>query len=343
MQSEPEIGAPSVIALSWTAATAAFPAVLMAAVFGQGLGALAGGCHWIGFSLTINRQVWALVNQPVLNFASLPSATGYWLGSLVFPVLLATTLIPLLPRKRSLLAELLLVQVAWAASVIGIAWLSLVDRNDGHLIRWLGLHDFPTDWVWLAPVVAALTGLIPTLRLLALARRRRPDTGRRYRCGLVLVHFAIPVALWAGAAAVVGDPVPLDAMIAISIPLCASMVLAWLRYPPAFVHRLSRPSRSGLIMLTAAAAACAVATTISARPHSDGKYPGVLWATPQSFNNIRPWIEPLRLRTDRHAPPGSSTRGEEMQPRILALYCETDHRVAQAAIPGSKTTREATS
>ena len=320
MQSEPEFGAPSVIVLSWTAAIAAYPAALMAAVIGQGVGAVAGGCQWIGFSLSLDRQVWALVNQPVLNFASLPSATGYWLGSLILPVLLAATLIPLLPRKRSLLAELVLIQVTWAASVIGIAWLALVDRNDGHLIRWLGLQDLPADGVWLAPVFASLMGLFPTLRLLALARRRRPDTGRLYRFRLVLVHFAVPAALWAGAAAVVDDPVPLDAMIAISFPLFAAMALAWLRYPAPFAHRLDRPSRSGLTILIATAATCAIATTVATRPRPDGTCPGVLWATPQSFNNIRPWIDAVPIRGNRPSPSDSAARREEIQLKVLALY-----------------------
>jgi hypothetical protein len=343
MQSEPEFGAPSVIVLSWTAAIAAYPAALVAAVVGQGLGALAGGCHWIGFSFSINRQVWALVNQPVLNFASLPSATGYWLGSLILPLLLAATLIPLLPRKRSLLAELVLVQVSWAASVIGIAWLPLVDRDDGHLVRWLGLHDLPAAAVWLAPFVASLLGLIPTLRLLALARRRRPDTGRLYRLRLVMVHFAAPVALWAGAAAGLGDTVPLDAMIAISFPLCAAMALAWLRYPPPFAHRLEQPSRSGLTMLIATAAACAIATTVATRPRPDGECPGVLWAAPQSFNNIRPWIDAVSLRGNLHASRGFTIRGEEIHQQIVALYSEAGRRAVHAAIPGTKITRESTS
>ena len=320
MQSEPEFGAPSVIALSWTAAAATYPAALMAAVIGQGIGALAGGCQWIGISLSINRQVWALVNQPVLNFASLPSATGYWLGSLILPTILAASLILLLPRKRSLLAELVLVQVAWAASVIGIAWLSLIDRNDGHLIRWLDLQDLPAVWVWLAPLLASLIGLIPTARLLALARRRRPNTGRLYRLGLVGVHFAVPAVLWAGAAALIGETVPIAATIAISCPLCAAVALAWLRYPPPFAHRLDQPSRSGLSMLIATAAACAIATTLATRPRPDGRCPGVLWATPQSFNNIRPWIDAVPIRRNRHAAPDLEAHEEEIHLEILALY-----------------------
>jgi hypothetical protein len=343
MQSEPEFGAPSVIVLSWTAAIAAYPAALMVAVVGQGLGALAGGCQWIGFSFSINRQVWALVNQPVLNFASLPSATGYWLGSLILPVLMAATLIALLPRKRSLLAELVLVQMSWAASVIGIGWLSLVDRNDGHLIRWLDLHDLATAGVWLAPVIASLLGLIPTLRLLALARRRRPDTGRLYRFRLVIFHFAVPVALWAGAAFAVGDTVPLDATIAVSFPLCAATALAWLRYPPPFAHRLKQPSRSGLAVLIAAAAACAIATTVAMRPRPDGMCPGVLWATPQPFNNIRPWIDAVPLRSSHHVPQGSAFRGEEIRQQIVALYLNAGQSATHAVRPGAKITRESTS
>ena len=46
------------------AAVAAFPGALLVAVAGQGIGALLGGCGWIGVSTPVDRQVWALVNQP---------------------------------------------------------------------------------------------------------------------------------------------------------------------------------------------------------------------------------------------------------------------------------------
>ena len=91
METEPGTASPSAIAISWLAASAAIPLTLITAVFGQGIGALAGGCHWIGASVPIGRQVWALDNQPVLNFSSLPGAGGYWLGSTAVPLVIAIT------------------------------------------------------------------------------------------------------------------------------------------------------------------------------------------------------------------------------------------------------------
>jgi len=57
------------------AAVAAFPGALLVAVAGQGIGALLGGCGWIGVSTPLDRQVWALVNQPTLASRG-PWATG---------------------------------------------------------------------------------------------------------------------------------------------------------------------------------------------------------------------------------------------------------------------------
>ncbi len=74
MQTEPRATSPLVVAVSWLAASVALPFALIGASLGQGLGALIGGCHWIGVTLPLDRQVWALVNQPVLNFAALPTA-----------------------------------------------------------------------------------------------------------------------------------------------------------------------------------------------------------------------------------------------------------------------------
>ena len=156
METERGMTAPSVIASSWLAASTATPLALIAAACGQGLGALIGGCQWIGVTLPIGRQVWALVNQPALNFASLPAAWGYWLGSILLPLLVAATIIGILPRPRSMVSELFSLQVAWAMTTLAMAWLPLVDTNDGHLARFLSLHGFsPPFPFWPCPVPAS--------------------------------------------------------------------------------------------------------------------------------------------------------------------------------------------
>ena len=295
MQTEPRINSPSVVAISWTAAIAAFPLALVLAVFGQGLGALVGGCQWIGASLPLDRQVWALVNQPVLNFASLPSAGGYWLGSLMVPLIVAALVIPLLLRSNSVIVEISVIQLAWGAAVVAVAWLPLLDRGDGHLVRWLDLHDLPLQLVWLAPALAAGAGLLPTLRLLELARRRQKDTGRTYRVLLVVFHLVVPVVVWVGLGSLVRSSVPLEATLAIAVPICAAIVLAWLRYPAPYVRTLVRPNLSSGVALVTCAAAAVVLVWIAGRPLPDDASAGILWGQPQAYNNIRAWIDPFSI------------------------------------------------
>ena len=295
MQTEPRINAPSVVAISWTAAIAAFPLALVLAVLGQGLGALVGGCQWIGASLPLDRQVWALVNQPVLNFASLPSAGGYWLGSLMVPLIVAALVIPLFLRSNSMIVEVSVIQLAWGAAVVAVAWLPLLDQGDGHLARWLDLHDLPPTLVWLAPALAAGAGLLPTLRLLELARRRQKDTSRTYRVILVGFHLVAPVVVWVGLVSLIRSAVPLEATLAIAAPVCAAIVLAWLRYPAPYVRRLERPTVSGVVALVICAAVAMILVWITGRPLPDDASAGILWGQPQAYNNIRPWIDPFSI------------------------------------------------
>jgi hypothetical protein len=295
MQTEPKINAPSVVAISWTAAIAAFPLALVLAVLGQGLGAMVGGCQWIGASLPLDRQVWALVNQPVLNFASLPTAGGYWLGSLMVPLIVAALVIPLFLRSNSLIVEVSVIQLAWGAAVVAVAWLPLLDQGDGHLARWLDLHDLPPTLLWLAPVLAAGAGLLPTLRLLELARRRQKDTGRAFRVILVGFHLVVPAVVWVGLGSLVRSSVPLEATLAIAAPVCAAIVLAWLRYPAPYVRPLERPTVSGVVALVICAAVAIILVWITGRPLPDDASAGVLWGQPQAYNNIRGWIDPIPI------------------------------------------------
>jgi len=277
------------------AAVAAFPGALLLAVAGQGIGALAGGCGWIGISTAVDRQVWALVNQPTLAFATELESLGYWSGSVVLPLLVAFAAIPLLPRARSLAAELIVVQLSWACAVIGLAWLPLLDPLDGHLVRWLELWRLPAPLLFLAPALAIPAALPPTLRLLGLLRIGRPNTGRALRLATVLLHLALPAAVWvAGSAALLGAP-PASSALAVGAVVVVALSTAWFGYPPAFVHRL-RPLGLGSWLLLAALAAAAVAIVwLAGRPMPEGRRAGLLWAQTTASNNIRPWIDAVPL------------------------------------------------
>jgi hypothetical protein len=295
MRREVDVMAAKGLLYALLAAGAAFPGALLLAVAGQGIGALAGGCGWIGISTAVDRQIWALVNQPTLHFATELASLGYWTGSAALPLVIAIAAIPLLPRPRSLAAELILLHTAWACAVVGLAWLPLIDPLDGHLVRWLELWRLPAPLLFLAPALAIPAALPPTLRLLALLRIGRPNTGRALRLATVMLHLALPAAAWVAAAtALLGAP-PTASALAVGAAVVVALSTAWFGYPPAFVHRL-RPLSLGSWLLLAALAAGAVAIVcLAGRPLPDGSRAGVLWAQPTASNNIRPWIDAVPL------------------------------------------------
>jgi hypothetical protein len=309
MRTERGLGAPSSVALSWLAAAACYPTALVAAAVGQGLGAIVGGCTWIGISLPVDRQVWALVNQPVLNFAALPAAAGYWWGSWLLPLVAAGLAISSRPRSRSWTAELVLLQGAWSAVLVAGAWLPLIEPGDGHLARWLDLHGLPTGLVWSAPAVAALVGLLPGIRTLELARRRSRDLRRLGRLTVIGVHLVAPAVLWAAACSLVRGEIPGTACLAGAAPVVAVVLLAWFRFPEPDVKRLRPPTARGILLLSVCSLLALGSVWIVGRPVAEGRRAGLLWGTPSSFNNIRTWIAarplPETLREPTEPPDGA--------------------------------------
>lgn len=276
-------------------ALAAFPGALLLAVAGQGIGALAGGCGWIGISTAVDRQVWALVNQPTLDFATQLRSLGYWSGSTLLPLFVAFAAIPLLPRARSLAAELMVLHAAWACAVVGLAWLPLLDPEDGHLARWFELWRLPAPLVFLASALAIPAVLPPTLRLLALLRIGRPNTGRMLRLATVAVHLAVPAAAWVAMVTFLLGAPPAPPALAAGAAVMVALSTAWFGYPPAFVHRLRGVALGSWLRMAAAAAVVVAIVWLAGRPLSGGRHAGLLWARPAASNNIRPWIDAVPL------------------------------------------------
>lgn len=285
-----DVMAPSAILFGWLAAIVGFTSALLAAVVGQGLGAVAGGCRWIGISTPVGRQVWALVNQPTLNFSSQPRAVGYWLGSLLLPLLVGVAVLHLIPRARTLASELVAVHIAWGATVVGVAWLPLVDATDGHLIRYLELCDLPALVVWTAPTLAAIAAFPPVLRLLGLARVTRPHTSRGIRLLVVALHLGSPCLGWALlVSAVLGAP-PAAAIVALLAPLMVGCAVAWFGYPPPYVHRLRGIETGSWLRMLAAALAVLTLVWLAGRPLDNDTWAGLLWGKAGVSNNIRTWM-----------------------------------------------------
>ncbi len=284
--------APQHVALSWLAALAAYPAALLAAAAGQGLGATLGGCSWIGLCLPLNRQVWALVNEPSVAFAYSTSATGYWLGSLLLPFIVAVLAVPLLPRRRSLAAELATAQLAWACAAAGLAVLPLLDPADGHLSRWLQLHGRPLSLLWAAPALGAAAALAAVYRLLSVDREAVAHPARLRRLAVVAVHLAVPCGVWLAAVSTARGSLPREAAVALAGPVLAGLGLAWAAVPSRLAHRLEHPSSGSWMSLILAAALLWALVAVAGRPLPGGRNAGLLWGPPLATNNIRDWMEP---------------------------------------------------
>ena len=281
---------PRNLLVSWLAAGAALPATLALAALGQALGAMAGGCSWIGIALPLGRPVWALVNEPSLHFASLGAASGYWLGSTVLPLIMAFGTIPLLPRARTLAAELAALQLAWANTAVGLAWLPLLDLDDGHLARWLDLHHLPAHLLWLLPALSVPAAVLIALRLLSLTRAVHQYVGPLTRLLTVALHLLpLPVLCLATAIAVLGTA-PRVAAIALVLPVVAALGVAARGLPPPYVHDLRPVGVPSVVRLAIAVMVAAVLIGLAGRPLRDHRVSGLLWGDAFANNNIRPWI-----------------------------------------------------
>jgi len=287
--------APAGVLCGWLAAVVGLQSGLFIAVGGQVVGSLIGGCAWIGISTPIHLQAWALVNQPALDFSSQPESLGYWLGSLILALVVGITTVGLLPRPRTLATELWAVQLAWGATAIGIAWMPLLDSEDGHPAKWLKLQGLPDELVWLAPLIAAGASVPPTLRLLALVRSVRPHAGRRLRIAAVAVHLATPCLLWAVLATTLRGSLPIPAAVGLAAPILTAAVVAHVGYPAPYPHRLTELGWGAAIRLTFAAVVLGTLLWVGGRPLPKGACSAVLWGNPTSYNNIRPWIHPMTL------------------------------------------------
>ena len=316
MRTDPHPTTAKAIAISWLTAAAALGTAFVLAVLGQGLGSMAGGCRWIGATLPMDRQVWALVNQPVLNFSSLPKAGGYWLGSMILPMVAAVFLLLWRTRKPTLIGQLAIVQIAWWVAMVTGIWLPLLDRSDGHVARWLTLHEFPAYFVWAAPFAAAGVALWAGYRCLEIARGLHRDPGRGRRLAIVFLELILPVAVWQLASALLYGGPPIRPVLGLGAAAAAVTALAFFGYPPPYPRPLRAPTFTGVATLVAAALVTISITWVAGRPLGDGRVSGVLWAAPESFNNIRPWVKPVAL-SDRTTVP--EARKEKIPDRVILI------------------------
>lgn len=284
---------PKGLLASWLAGLIALPLALFVAAGGQGFGALLAKAGWIGLSVPWDRQAWALVNQPVLNFASLPSASGYWLGSWIAPLAVAALAIPLSLRLKSLATQLFVVQAAWMAAVIGASWQPALDPHLSHLARWLVFRDLPVELRWLSPILVAAVVVPIVLRLIAIARITRYHLRRGRRLALVAIHL-VPVPLaWAAVTTTLRGEFQLEASIATGVPLLVVLMVAWIGYPAPLTHPVTPVAARAFGLLAVSLVLAWAAFWTAGRPLPDDRAAAVQWGRAGSSNNIRPWMEPV--------------------------------------------------
>ncbi|MCK5379523.1 MAG: hypothetical protein KAJ78_08960, partial [Acidobacteria bacterium] len=283
------------------------------------------GCRWIGVTLPLHRQTWALVNQPSLAFSTDGSAAGYWLGGIAACLIVAALSLPLAPRPRGLTSELVAVQISWMASVLGLGWMVLLDPWDGHLSRFLRLHDLSPVLIWLVPVLGAWAALVPTVRLLALARGAQPQLHRSGRLLTVLTHLVMPAFAWVAVGLLIisrtsptnhgtlleGLP-SFEALwppvLAASLPMAAALTLAWVAFPRPWVHHLEPVNlKNGVLLLVSAAVLVGLQLSLGG-PSEGGGCRGVLWSHADSRNNLRPWVNPVLILSAAALPSGQEDR-----------------------------------
>jgi len=294
VHNRPDPGALKSLMASWLAATMAVPASLLLSAAGQGLGAALAGGVWIGICTPWDGQAWGLVNQPVLNFSSLPSAGGYWLGSWAVVFLAAVLIPPLSLRLKTVTTQLVAVQMAWISLVIASSWQTALDPHLGHLARWLGFRDLPTELRWLTIAAAAVATVPIVIRLLAMARITHFHLGRGRRLALVFGHLApVPVG-WAAAFIVVKGQAPIEACVAIAVPLAVALLVAWFGSPAPLTHPIAEVAPGGLVVLFTVGALAWACAFAAGRPLAEDRVAAIQWAREGSFNNIREWMEPWR-------------------------------------------------
>jgi len=280
---------------SWLFGLAALPVAVVTAVAGQGLGALAGGCSWIGLTLPIHRQPWALVNEPALNFASTPAALGYWLGALLLPAALAVAAVHLVPRSKSVWAELAAIQISFGMAAGCLGWIPLLDPTDGHLARWLDLQDLPPSLVFLPPLVGAVAVLPAIIRLLAFNRAAHRAPGTLRRTAVALLHFAPPAALWIGLGFAACGHLPLQSAGGVVLPLLTAVLFSAVFSVEPWVLPLEPGGRGTVLLFLVTAVTLGSLLWFGGRPLPQKRAAGILWARPAAYNNVRPWIVPVEL------------------------------------------------
>lgn len=294
-----------IVVLSWAAALLAWPAVWLLLVASQGVGVVLAGGEWIGVALPWGSQPWALVNEPVLEFAITRGALwGYWLAPLLAAALLAFVP-PLLVPSRGWVSELLIFQLSSGAALLGLGWAPPLGVDDGPaagLARFWGVS--PTLVVVASTVVGAIGVQLALLRLSGHLWALPGGPLRRRRVAVWVIHGAVPVVLWIVAVVLSGWPLP-----RLSWPPVAVILVCGLLGSVTFLARAPLRPRPDLgrlatvVVLALGVLAGAAWLWAGAPAGRQGK--ALLWRSQRETSNVRPGMVEVDLmqRLHRAAPP----------------------------------------
>jgi hypothetical protein len=84
-------------------------------------------------------------------------------------------------------------------------------------------------------------------------------------------------------------------MVAVAAPVAAAIAIAFVGYPPPYPHRLEALGWASPIRMAVTVAVIGLLLWFGGRPMGETGASGILWMRPGSYNNIRPWIQPVVL------------------------------------------------
>jgi hypothetical protein len=129
-------------------------------------------------------------------------------------------------------------------------------------------------------------------RLLEITRSIRSGSSRSSRILLAFGHLLLPASVWLGVVTLVGGLPPWRPLVGVGLLSSAVFVFAWFRYPRASARQPGRLTIAGCAYLAAAIVITGSVLWWGGRALDGDRVSGVLWANPESFNNIRTWIVP---------------------------------------------------
>ncbi len=178
--------------------------------------------------------------------------------------------------------------------MIGVAWQPSLASNLNHFTRWLQFRTLPLELRWITAVLGAAVAVPIVLRLISLARIARYHMSRARRLALVMLHLLPAPMAWVAATSAIRGGVEVEACVMACVPILVVLAVSWIGYPAPMTHPIAPTRGRVFIHLITYGVLIWAAFWLAGRPLPEDRAGAVQWGRAGSYNNIRPWMEPLR-------------------------------------------------